>query len=300
MTTQAHVEEGPLLILLLVVAAIECGRRALVRLRAEGALGRVLLGSRADKVVPESSRNENQLLLRSLRHVAIRVRTLLFIGVAGSAVGVIGLHLIGPLGLLIGATVGGLIPRLLERRRAARVGQELERQLAETAEATAMAVRSGFSIAQALEFAAQEANSPMSEVLGRCIDEQRLGMPFEEALRRYADDLDTPDARLFTLVVRIHARSGGSLAGAVDEVAATIRHRIAVRRELRALSAQGRISGSILGALPIAFFLVLAATSHQDLAPIYRSPAGIAMITSGLLMECLAFLWIRRLLRVEA
>jgi len=83
-------------------------------------------------------------------------------------------------------------------------------------------------------------------------------------------------------------------------VAATIRHRIAVRRELRALSAQGRISGSILGALPIAFFLVLAATSHHDLAPVYRSPAGIAMISSGLLMEGLAFLWIRRLLRVEA
>jgi tight adherence protein B len=90
------------------------------------------------------------------------------------------------------------------------------------------------------------------------------------------------------------------VAGAVEEVAGTIRHRIAVRRELRALSAQGRISGSILGALPIAFFLVLAVTSHQELAPVYRSPAGIAMISSGLVMEALAFVWIRRLLRVEA
>jgi tight adherence protein B len=250
--------------------------------------------------MPASSSDVNALLHRLLRHLPARARTRLFIVAAGSAGGLAGLQLIGPLGLVTGTVVGALIPRLLEKRSGAKLSQEIERQLAEAAESTAMAVRSGFSIAQALEFAAQEASSPMSEILGRFIDQQRLGMPFEEALHQFADELGSPDARLFTLVVGIHARSGGNLAGAVDDVAATIRHRIAMRRELRALSAQGRISGSILGALPIAFFLVLAATSHRDLAPVYRSPAGVAMISSGLVMEGLAFVWIRRLLRIEA
>jgi tight adherence protein B len=295
MTGLSLIGEEMVLVFTLVALAIECGRRGLIRYRKDEALTRVFAGfPTADAPRPADN------VLRRFVGVPSRVRTVLFMIAAGSATGIAGLRLIGPLGLVAGLPVGALIPRWLAKRRTAKVHHELERQLAEVAEATGMAVRSGLSIVQAMEFAAEEASSPMSEALGRCIDEQRLGMPFEEALHRFADELASADAQLLTLVVGIHARSGGNLAGAVDEVAATIRHRIAVRRELRALSAQGRISGSILGALPIAFFLVLAATSHEDLAPVYRSPAGILMITSGLLLEGLAFLWIRRLLRVEA
>jgi tight adherence protein B len=62
------------------------------------------------------------------------------------------------------------------------------------------------------------------------------------------------------------------------------------------LSAQGRISGAVLGSLPIGFFLLVAATSHRQLAPVYGSTAGVAMVSVGLAMELLAFMWIRRLL----
>jgi tight adherence protein B len=283
----------------LFVAAIECGRRGFLRLQTEGAVGAALGGHRAGKEAGLSS-GEAPGVARRFRRLPARARTrLLMVGTA-MVLGLAGLQLVGPLGLVAGTVGGALVPRALDRKRRGERSHRLESQLAEVAESTAMAVRSGLSIAQALEFAAEEAAPPMSAVLGHCIQGQRLGVSFEEALGRFADDLGSPDARLFTLVVKIHARSGGNLAGALEDVAATIRHRIGVRRELRALSAQGRISGSILGALPIAFFLVLAATSHGDLAPVYRSGAGIAMISAGLVMEALAFLWIRRLLRVEA
>jgi tight adherence protein B len=297
MKSLPQIGQDMILVYILVAVAIEFGRRGLIRYRDEGAFRLVLAEPLISAHVRPSPLDN---LLRQVRGLPGRARTVLFVVATGSATGIVGLRLIGPLGLVIGASVGALIPRSLAQRRSARVRHKLERQLAEVAEATGMAVRSGLSIVQALEFAAQEANNPMSEVLGRYMNERRLGLPFEEALHRFADELASPDARLFTLVVGIHARSGGNLGGAVDEVAATIRHRIAVRRELRALSAQGRISGSILGALPIAFFLVLAATSQRDLAPVYRSPAGVVMISSGLLLEGLAFLWVRRLLRVEA
>src|SRR5262249_49322976 len=128
---------------------------------------------------------------------------------------------------------------------------------------------------------------------------QRVAVPFEDALEHFGRALGSEDARLFTLIVRIHSKSGGNLAAALEEVASTIRHRISVRRELRAFTAQGRVSGAILGSLPIGFFGVLALTSRRELAPVYRSAAGIAMIATGLVMEALAFIWIRRLLRVE-
>src|SRR6266542_6192668 len=283
----------------LIAAAIKCGRRGLIRGRADRDVTVGLPDRPSDEESWTLSDDGSPFFLGLVRRLPSRTRTrFLAIGVGlGSALA--GLHLVGPLGFAAGTTVGA-VPYIRERKKAEKANQELERQIAEVADSTAMAVRSGFSITQALEFAAEEASYPMSTVLGRYIKEQDLGTPFEEALRGFADELDNQDSHLFHLVVTIHARSGGNLAGALDEVAATIRHRIAVRRELRALSAQGRISGSILGALPMAFFLVLAATSHRDLAPVYRSRAGVAMILSGLVLEGIAFAWIRRLLLVEA
>jgi tight adherence protein B len=208
-----------------------------------------------------------------------------------------GIHLAGPPGVaFVGA---GALPFAARRRKASRSREVLERQLGEVAEAASLGVRSGLSVPQAIESAADEVGPPMSAMLRRLSDEQRLGTPFDRALGSFSDALGTEDALLFRLVVSVHSRSGGNLASALEEVTATIRHRIAVRRELRSLSAQGRISGMILGSLPIGFFLVVATTSHRELAPVYRSPAGLAMVTAGFAMEAVAFLWIRQLLRVS-
>lgn len=208
-------------------------------------------------------------------------------------------RLTGPVGWPAGAVAGWAGPVVWRRRKAQRASLQLEGQLADLVESASLAVRAGLSIAQALEFAAGEAESPMREVVARLFSEQRLGITFERALERFADAIGTDDARLFVLVVGIHSRSGGDLAGALDEVATTVRHRMSVRRELRALSAQGRVSGGVLGSLPLLFFLVLAATSRRELEPVYRSLSGMAMIGAGLAMQTLAYLWIRRMLRVE-
>ena len=218
---------------------------------------------------------------------------------AGPA-GFVGMRLAGPIGLVLGLVSGAMLPRVLKRRHEGERAAKLERQLAEVVETCSLAVRAGLSIAQALDFAANEAEAPMNQVLSRALGEQQVGAPFETALLHFGESLATEDARLFVLVVSTHARSGGNLAGALDEVVSAIRHRIEVRRELRALSAQGRVSGAILGSLPIAFFLVIAGTSHRELGPVYRSPAGIGMVTAGLLMEAVAYVWIRRLIRVQA
>ena len=105
---------------------------------------------------------------------------------------------------------------------------------------------------------------------------------------------------LFALVMAIHHRSGGNVAappgGGRHHDPPPDRGPSRAPRADRA----GRISGAVLGVLPVAFFLVLAATSHRELAPVYRSPAGAAMIIGGLVLEGLAYLWIRHLLKVEA
>jgi len=212
---------------------------------------------------------------------------------------VIGFKLAGPLALLAAGAAGAAAPRIWAKRSDRRRSEALEVQLVELVEAAALAVRTGLSIGRAIEFAAAEAADPIAPLVQEVVRRQRLGSSFEDALDHFGETLGTDDGRLFVLVVGIHGRSGGDLAGALDDVTATIRRRIAVRRELRALSAQGRISGAVLGSLPIAFFLVLAGTSHRELAPVYRSAAGIGMVGAGMAMQGLAYVWIRRILRVE-
>jgi tight adherence protein B len=218
---------------------------------------------------------------------------------SAASAGVSGLALAGMPGAVLGVAAAVAVERGLARRRVHKRAETLELQLSELVEASALAVRGGASVAQAVEIAALEVNDPMASIVSAVVSQQRLGTTFDRALEGLAATLDTEDARLYVMVMGIHHRSGGNVAGPLHEVAETIRQRIAVRRELRALTAQGRISGVVLGVLPIAFFVVLSATSHRELAPVYRSPAGAAMIIGGLLLECLAYLWIRRLLRVE-
>jgi len=225
---------------------------------------------------------------------------LVWVGVLGPPAAALGWALAGPAGLILGVALAGSAPRAFQQRAVGERRWKAERQLADVVETCALAVRAGLSIGQSLEYAAGEAEPPVDDLLRRLIEEQRVGASFEVALQHFADAFDTDDARLFVLVVTTHARSGGNLAGALDEVTATIRHRLDVRRELRALSAQGRVSGAILGSLPIAFFLVLAVTSHRELGPVYRSGAGIGMVLAGLALEGVAYAWIRRLMRVES
>jgi len=227
------------------------------------------------------------------RHRAIRAAT------AGALLAWIGSKLLGPVGFLGGGLVGwGVVP-LRGRRAERRRDEALERQLGELSDTMALALRSGLSVPLALEFGASEAEEPMAELLAAFVDERRLGATFDRALGNLAESLGSEDARLFTLVVGLHARSGGDLAAALGDVTESIRHRVAVRTELRALSTQGRVSGAIMGSLPIAFLAVLATTSRRQLGPVYRSGPGIAMLAIGLTMEALAYLWIRHLLKVE-
>jgi tight adherence protein B len=214
-------------------------------------------------------------------------------------VGWLGLRLIGGVGLVAGVGGGAALPFLIAGRRRRREAELLERQVAEVADSVALAVRSGLSIRQALEFAESEVGEPAKSSVGELLRGNELGAPLERSLGRWAIGVGTDEARLLALVLTLHVRSGGDLAGALDEVARTIRHRTSIQRELKAISAQGRISGGVLGALPVAFFLVVATTSRSEVVPVYQSPAGAAMVAAGLVLELAAYLWIRRLLRVE-
>ena len=203
---------------------------------------------------------------------------------------------------LIGACLGVaavLATRRVRRFRSARASiARRDEQLADAIGALTAAVRAGMSVPQAIAYAAREAEPPIADELCRVAADLEVGVPLSDAGAAWSERAGSDDAGLVLGALDLHRRSGGDLPAVLDQVTSTIRERVAVAREVRALTAQARLSGWILGILPIGFFAFLWLTSRRDIEGALATPTGIASVSIGLALEAGAFLWIRSLLEV--
>lgn len=203
-------------------------------------------------------------------------------------------------GAVAGIAIVIVWPFVVRRRRRARRDEAVQEQIAEAVATIASCLRSGRSVLQAIELAAEELDPPLGPSLRRLADRVELGEGLPEALEAWGADLRSQDARLAAGVLRLHRRTGGALASTLEELASTLRKRRSAARELLSLTAQARLSATILGLLPIGFFLFLSAVARQDLQEAYRSGLGASAIAIGLALQAIAYLWIRQLLRIES
>jgi tight adherence protein B len=199
----------------------------------------------------------------------------------------------------MGGIAAIIIPVVRARRKMARRAEMMQEQLAQAVSVVAAGLRTGLSLLQAISLAADEVDAPLGATLRGLTDRVSLGVPFKRSLDGWVAEVGVPEARLMAGVLSLQRRTGGDLPLVLDRLARTLRDRQAAAREVRSLTAQARLSGAILGFLPIGFFLLLSVTSRRDIAAAYRSSTGATAIVIGLLMQGAAFLWIRRLLRVE-
>jgi tight adherence protein B len=204
-----------------------------------------------------------------------------------------------PWGAAPGAVLGTVAFRWRRRHRSARASATRDEQLADAVGSIAAALRAGQSVPQALAYAARETPPPLADGLDEVVRALDLGVPAEAAIDRWAASLGTGDARLLAGVLHLHRRSGGDLPSVLDQVVATLRDRRDASREVRSLTAQARLSGAVLGLLPVAFFGFLWLTSRSDIEGALDTSAGLAAIVVGLVMDALAFVWIRGLLEVR-
>jgi len=194
-----------------------------------------------------------------------------------------------------GAVGAGIVVR---RRRAMRLAATLDQQLGDAVRALAAGLRAGLSLSQSIAYAADEGDPPLSTAFRRVADSVALGEGLEPTLERWATEVGTDDALLVVGVLALHRKSGGDLPRVLDRLAETLRERTSAAQEVRALTAQARLSGAILGLLPVGFFAFLWVTSRSDIEGAFHATAGIAAIALGLILEGVAFLWIRHLLAV--
>lgn len=191
-----------------------------------------------------------------------------------------------PIGLVLGLNL------LVTRRQA-----KFDEQVPDTLRMLAGGMRAGHSLLRALDAAGQESEVPMSDELSRVVNETRIGRDLGEALADVADRNKNEDFSCIAQAVEIHREVGGDLAEVLDHVGETIRDRNQVRRQVKALSAEGRVSALVLIALPILLFIAL-----QFLNPVYAKTfsstvPGYIMVAVAAVMLSLGAFWLSRLIK---
>ena len=202
------------------------------------------------------------------------------------------------LGLILVA-VGAVLPiAFLHRRRAKRL-RNFQLQLPDTLNLLSGSMRAGFSFAQGLESVASEATEPTRRELQRVFTESRLGRPIEDALEDSANRMSSVDMMWAVMAIRIQREVGGNLAELLDTVGDTMTQRERLRLEIKALTAEGRFSGWVLGIFPIAFAGVLYVAQPQYISTLFENTMGLMACGVSLVMMFFGFIWLRKILAIE-
>jgi tight adherence protein B len=214
--------------------------------------------------------------------------------------GVLGMAMLQNL-LLAGVTglVGGLLPTLVLRMSLGRRGEKMREQLPDVLTIMASSLRAGHSFLQALDTTAREIAAPANVEFQRLVAEIRLGRPAEDALESLADRVGSSDFRWAVLAVNIQREVGGNLAEILDNVSDTLRERATMRRQIRVLTAEGRLSAWVLAILPFAIAIYMFAVNPDYISLLFTTQIGLFMLgTAGVLMV-LGILWMRKIVDID-
>jgi tight adherence protein B len=194
---------------------------------------------------------------------------------------------------------GYLLPRWYvgsrRRGRQARICS----QLVEMITLVSTSLKSGYGLMKSFEFASEQLKPPLSTELKRMLQDASLGQGAEGALEGLAERSSSPDLDLVITAIRIHKTVGGNLAEVLDSVAYTMRERDRLRGEVNTLTSQQRMSGIIVGSLPIFVGLLFLLVNPDYMAPLFNETAGRMILLTAVGMEVLGFLAIRAILSFE-
>jgi tight adherence protein B len=172
-------------------------------------------------------------------------------------------------------------------------------QLGEALVVMSNSLRAGFSFLQALDSLKKEMPPPISTEFGRALQEMRLGTPTEEALINMTKRVRSDDLELIVTAVSIQRQVGGNLAEILDNIAFTIRERLRIKGELKTLTAQGRISGLIVGFLPLIMLVLIFMVNREYIMPLFTTTFGLIMLAAAVVSQCIGIAVIRRIVNIE-
>jgi tight adherence protein B len=196
------------------------------------------------------------------------------------------LTLLAPLGLHL------LLSTLAARRR-----RQFDQQVPDTLQMFSGGLRAGHSLLRAVDAAGQESQPPMSEELGRIVNETRIGRDLGEALADVARRTQSEDLLSISQAIEIHREVGGDLAEVLDHLGDTVRDRNQVRGQIRALSAEGRMSAIVLMGLPVVMFTGLTLFNEKYSRAFTGTLPGYLMIAAAVVLLTAGGFWLSRIIK---
>jgi len=244
--------------------------------------------------------SERQTVRLERARIALRPAEFLMLWVASGAAGaVVGFVVAGLPGLVLLGIVGAVAPPFVVSFRTRSWKRKFEAQLPDVLDLAASSMEAGHSLLTALQLVAEDAAEPMSTELQRVLAETQVGRPLLDALDAMAVRLDCPDFTWTVEGVRIQLEVGGRLSEMLRTLSGFMRAREEVRRELRALVAEGKLSAYVLGALPIVMFLFMRYAAPSYISTLFTTGTGKAMLAVAVLLMAGAAGVMARIVRMD-
>ena len=205
-----------------------------------------------------------------------------------------GSAMLSPIGLLVIPAVRLVINRKLRRQR-----HQFAEQLADNLQIVASALRAGQSMVGAISVVVDEAPEPTRSEFRRIVNDERVGVPLEVAVRDVARRMDNRDLEQVALVAIIQRETGGNTAEVLDRVIETVRERGTLRRLMETLTAQGRLSQIVVSALPFALVGVITVLNDEYMKPLFETGTGQLLLLLGAGLSLLGSLFIKRIVDIR-
>jgi tight adherence protein B len=163
----------------------------------------------------------------------------------------------------------------------------------------ARSLRAGHSFTSAIQLVGEEIPPPVGELFKIAYDQQLLGLRITDGLTNLNDRIDSLDLRFFTTVVSINSEIGGNLSEILEKLSVTIRERLRIRRQVQVYTAQGRMSGYVLGALPIVAYIAFSILNPEYESALIKEPMGLYILVFAVCMQVLGLLVIRKIIQIK-
>jgi tight adherence protein B len=188
-----------------------------------------------------------------------------------------------------------LLVRILKARRL----KKFNNQLVEALSAMSNSLKAGFSITQSFESIARDGQSPIAQEFGAFLQQTRVGVSFSDALENLQERVGSDDLNLVCMAVETARQTGGNLTGIFEQIAMTIRERFRIENRINTLTAQGKLQGIVVGAMPLIIGAALMIVDPGMMIPFLRSMMGLSIIVIVAVLLTFGGLIIRKIVRID-
>ena len=200
---------------------------------------------------------------------------------------------------VVGFVVGAFVPFFVVRwKRTARLAR-FEEHFPEALDLISRAIRAGHAFGAGLKMVADELGDPVGPEFRKTFEEQNFGLPLAESLNNLAVRVPLLDVRFFATAVLIQRETGGNLSEILDNLAAVVRERFKIRRQIRVHTAHGRFTGYVLLGLPAFLGIALSMLNPEHMDMLFKERMGQTMIVAAIVMQTVGWFWITRIVKIE-